>query len=301
VSERVAVYLDFDNVVISRYDNLHGDNAWRKDDARRHKPNRGSDDPVDVKLAEAEVDLGAIIDYAASFGTVAFTKAYADWSVAANAAYQRSLVERAVDLVQLFPASGTKNGADIRLAVDAVEDLARHPDITHVALVAGDSDYVPLAQRCKRMGRFVVGIGVAGATSRALVNACDEFRPYERLPGLHQPVAKADPPKAEPVKKTTAAKKTTAKKAATKKAAPAEPPEQARATQLLLRAVRVGLEKVDDEWLYAGGLKSQMQRLDPEFSEKALGFSSFKAFVESRSKVVESKVQGSGQVLVRLR
>ena len=100
MSERVAVYLDFDNVVISRYDNLHGDNAWRKDDARRHKPNRGSDDPVDVKLAEAEVDLGAIIDYAASFGTVAFTKAYADWSVAANAAYQRSLVERAVDLVQ---------------------------------------------------------------------------------------------------------------------------------------------------------------------------------------------------------
>ena len=31
---RVAVYIDFDNVVISRYDQLHGRESWRKDDAR---------------------------------------------------------------------------------------------------------------------------------------------------------------------------------------------------------------------------------------------------------------------------
>ncbi len=303
MADRVAVYIDFDNVVISRYDNLHGDSAWRKDDARHHRPDPGSSDEVDVRLAEAEVDLGAIIEYAASFGTVAFTRAYADWSVPANASYRKALVERAVDLVQMFPASGTKNGADIRLAVDAVEDLARHPDITHVALVAGDSDYVPLAQRCKRMGRFVVGIGVAGSTSRALVNACDEFRAYERLPGVTPPPPKTEPaPKAQKstAKKTT--KKSTAKKAASAEPAEqTEPPEQAEATRLLGRAVRVGLQKSDDEWIYASGVKSQMQRMDPEFSEKALGFSSFKAFVESRPAVVESKVHDNGQLLVRLK
>src|ERR671921_519300 len=171
-ASRVAVYIDFDNVVISRYDNLHKDGAWRQDNARNHRRSPDSNDPIDVKLAEAEVDLGAIVDYAASFGTVAFTRAYADWSIPANAAYKEPLVGRAVELVQLFPASGTKNGADIRLAVDAVTDLVRHPDITHVALVAGDSDYVPLAQEIKRAGRFVVGIGVTGATSKALVSAC---------------------------------------------------------------------------------------------------------------------------------
>ena len=89
-------------------------------------------------------------------------------SVTANAAYKHQLTDRAVDLVQLFATSGTKNGADIRLAIDAVEDLLRHSDITHVVIVGGDSDYIPLAQRCKRMGRFVVGIGVASSTSRAL-------------------------------------------------------------------------------------------------------------------------------------
>ena len=30
---RVAVYLDFDNIVISRYDQVHGRNAFQKDKA----------------------------------------------------------------------------------------------------------------------------------------------------------------------------------------------------------------------------------------------------------------------------
>jgi hypothetical protein len=302
MTDRVAVYIDFDNVVISRYDSLHGDGAWRRDEARHHRPDASSSDPVDVRLAQAEVDLAAIIDYAASFGVVAMTRAYADWSVTANAAYRKALVDRAVDLVQLFAAAGTKNGADIRLAVDTVEDLSGHPDITHVTLVAGDSDFVPLAQRCKRMGRFVVGIGVAGSTSRALVNACDEFQTYEALPGLTPP-PKAQPPRIEPAKKA-AAKKTAGKRAAAKKAAPpepTEPPEQAEATALLLRAARVGLQKSDDEWMHSSSVKSQMQRMNPGFKEKSLGYSSFRGFVESRDEILETKLLDNGQLLVRLR
>ena len=305
------MYIDFDNVVISRYDNLHGDGAWRKDEARHHRPDLTSADPVDVKLAQAEVDLGAIIDYAASFGVVAMTRAYADWSVPANAAYKKALVDRAVDLVQLFAAAGTKNGADIRLAVDAVEDLSNHRDITHVTLVAGDSDYVPLAQRCKRLGRFVVGIGVAGSTSRALVNACDEFQSYEALPGLSP--QRLQPPVEAAKKATATARKSSAKKSAAKKTttpepvepvAPvesAEPVEQTDATALLVRAARVGLQKSDDEWVHSSSVKSQMQRMAPEFKEKALGYTSFRAFVESRADILETKQLENGQLLVRLK
>ena len=311
MTDRVAVYIDFDNVVISRYDNLHGDGAWRKDEARHHRPDLTSADPVDVKLAQAEVDLGAIIDYAASFGVVAMTRAYADWSVPANAAYKKALVDRAVDLVQLFAAAGTKNGADIRLAVDAVEDLSNHRDITHVTLVAGDSDYVPLAQRCKRLGRFVVGIGVAGSTSRALVNACDEFQSYEALPGLSP--QRLQPPVEAAKKATATARKSSAKKSAAKKTttpepvepvAPvesAEPVEQTDATALLVRAARVGLQKSDDEWVHSSSVKSQMQRMAPEFKEKALGYTSFRAFVESRADILETKQLENGQLLVRLK
>src|SRR5580693_7879372 len=175
---RVAVYLDFDNIVISRYDQVHGRSSFQRDKAM------GLDKQPD-RLARATVDVGAIIDFASSFGTLVLTRAYADWSAEVNTGYRAQLVARAVDLVQLFPAAAYgKNGADIRLAVDAVEDMFRLPDLTHVVIVAGDSDYIPLAQRCKRLGRYVVGVGVAGSTSRSLAAACDELVTYDALPGI---------------------------------------------------------------------------------------------------------------------
>jgi hypothetical protein len=298
MSERVAVYIDFDNVVISRYDDIHGKQAWRKDDPRKRGRSANSTDPIDVKLAAAQVDIRAIIDYAASFGSVSLSRAYADWSVPANAAYKDELMERALHLVQLFTASGVKNGADIRLAVDAVEDLMRHPEISHVVLVAGDSDYVPLAQSCKQLGRYVVGIGVAGSTSRALVSACNEFIDYAHLPGVTPPPAGKRVVTKAPAKKAVTNKAVT-KKAAAKTSVTAVPAAEA-ATDLLVRAIRVGLQKSDDDWVYAAGVKSQMQRMDPAFKEKSLGFTTFREFVESRSDQVVSKAGTNGQLAVRL-
>ena len=103
-----------------------------------------------------------------------------------NADYRGQLVSRAVDLVQLFPAAAyAKNGADIRLAVDAVEDMFRLPDLTHVVIVAGDSDYIALAQRCRRLGRYVVGVGVAGSTSRVARRGLRRTRDVRRASGHH--------------------------------------------------------------------------------------------------------------------
>jgi uncharacterized LabA/DUF88 family protein len=270
-SPRVAVYLDFDNIVISRYDQVHGRNSFQKDKAR------GLDDE---KLTTATVDLGAIIDFASSFGTLVLTRAYADWSATLNAKYQGQLVGRAVDLVQLFPAAAYgKNGADIRLAVDAVEDMFRLPDLTHVVIVGGDSDYIALAQRCKRLGRYVVGIGVAGASSRSLASACDEFVTYDALPGI--PTVAVAP---APAKKATKRTKSTE---------PDDEPEpeaadtQAAATGLLERALRIGHEKDDADWLHNSAVKAQMKRMDPSFSEKSLGFRSFSDFLRSRSDVAD--------------
>ncbi|MCA2245339.1 NYN domain-containing protein [Mycobacterium sp. WUMAC-067] len=288
VAARVAVYLDFDNIVISRYDQIHGRNSFQKDKAK------GLEQHSD-RLERATVDVGAILDFASSFGTLVLTRAYADWSADINAGYRGQLVARAVDLVQLFPAAAYgKNGADIRLAVDAVEDMFRLPDLTHVVIVAGDSDYIPLAQRCKRLGRYVVGIGVAGASSRALAAACEEFVVYDALPGVpaldREPaLAGADPPK---------------RRGGRTKAAQAEEPEppdaQAAATALLTRALQIGLEKDDVDWLHNSAVKAQMRRMDPSFSEKSLGFRSFSDFLRSRSDVVELD-ETSTTRMVRLR
>jgi hypothetical protein len=266
---RVAVYLDFDNIVISRYDQVHGRNSFQKD-----KPKGLSKD----RLQSATVDVGAVIDFASSFGTLVLTRAYADWSADVNAAYHGQLVGRAVDLVQLFPAAAYgKNGADIRLAVDAVEDMFRLPDLTHVVIVAGDSDYIALAQRCKRLGRYVVGIGVAGASSRSLAAACDEFVTYDALPGIPTGTAQPADPKKRGRRPSTPE--------SDDEPAPADP--QAAATGLLERALRIGQEKDDTEWLHNSAVKAQMKRMDPSFSEKALGFKSFSDFLRSRDDVVD--------------
>ncbi|MEO8851276.1 MAG: NYN domain-containing protein [Allobranchiibius sp.] len=291
---RVAVYLDFDNIVISRYDQVHGRQRFTKDKVRTADREPGSE--IAEKLAAATVDVGAIIDFASSFGTLVLTRAYADWSADVNADYRGQLVGRAVDLVQLFPAAAYgKNGADIRLAVDAVEDMFRLPDLTHVVLVAGDSDYIALAQRCKRLGRYVVGVGVAGSTSRSLAAACDELVTYDALPGVEPiPEPEPAPPAAAGVisqddvpvveDKATPAKRKRATRKQTKKD---EDDPQVAATRLLERALRLGHEKNDDEWLHSSAVKSQMKRMDPSFSEKRLGFRSFSDFVVSRDDVAE--------------
>lgn len=269
---RVAVYLDFDNIVISRYDQVNGRSSFQKDKAKglAKQPER---------LARATVDVGAIIDFASSFGTLVLTRAYADWSAEVNTGYRAQLVGRAVDLVQLFPAAAYgKNGADIRLAVDAVEDMFRLPDLTHVVIVAGDSDYIPLAQRCKRLGRYVVGIGVAGSTSRALAAACDDFVSYDALPGV---------PVFEPAPIDTAAEPTRRSRQAKEPVEEEAPDPVDTATALLTRALRIGLEKDDVEWLHNSAVKAQMKRMDPSFSEKALGYKSFSDFLRSYSDLVE--------------
>ena len=322
---RVGLYIDFDNIVISRYQQLHGRNAFQRDGIRDFdKKSQDADPEIAARLAAATVDFNAIIDFAASFGTLVVNRAYADWSVPVNASYQRQLMSRAVDLTQLFTTTtrGTKNGADIRLAVDVVEDLFRLPDLTHVIIIAGDSDYIALAQKSKRLGRFVVGIGVAGSTSTSLAAACDEFEDYDSLPGIEKVTPSAEPVNdrrssgkktAEPVEvepepaPSKARKFTTVPMFSHTEDTQFDEPEsgedidpQTIATELLVRALQIGHAKGDaDEWLNTGTVKNQMRRMDPSFNEKPLGFRSFTDFLSSRSDLVELEEDGP-QRLIRL-
>ncbi|CAL4860200.1 NYN domain-containing protein [Microbacterium sp. MM2322] len=265
---RVAVYLDFDNIVMSWYDRVHGRNSYSRD--RQRIAADPDEQEIAGRLAAAMIDVGAIMDYAASFGTLVLTRAYADWSSPVNALYRQQLVARAVDLVQLFPAAAyAKNGADIRLAVDTVEDLFRLEDLTHVVIVAGDSDYVPLAQRCKRLGRYVVAVGVAGSTAKSLAAACDQFDAYDALPGVAVP-------EPEPAPETAPATGRRRRKVA------ADP-----VGELLSRALRLEHVRTDEEWVHLSAVKNLMKRMDPSFSEKAHGHRSFSDFVKDHPQIAE--------------
>ncbi|WP_299053589.1 NYN domain-containing protein [uncultured Nocardioides sp.] len=309
---RVAVYVDFENLVISLYDATHGEGAWRKDDARK----RATPAIVD-KLESARLDLDAIIDYAASMGVVTICRAYCDWTVPAFAAYGRALTRRSVDLVQMFPMSGSKNGADIRLAVDALEDLERFPYLTHLLVAAGDSDYVPLAQKARRLDRRVIGVGVAGSVGRYWELACDEFRQYDALvtldddedddvedtgtaaePEVGTEAEQAASESAEPAKPEVTKRRRGAKKAVAEEPPTEDTPAQGSARgrraddpartarKLLLRALKLGHEQRTDDWVPLSMVKTLMLRLAPDFSERAIGFSTFSDFVQSHREIV---------------
>jgi uncharacterized protein (TIGR00288 family) len=334
---RVALYFDFDNIVISRYDQLHGEGAYRKDTSRTKTVQPGTQ--AWKRLQQATVDIDAVLDFAATFGTIAIARAYADWSTPVNASYRNQLIDRAVDLVQLFPLSATKNGADIRLSVDAIEDLFLIENLSNVVIVAGDSDYVALAQKTKKLGRYVVGIGVAGGTSRALTAACDEYADYDAILATDAAVrddeasdssngvAAAAAPEAAPAPK---AKRGRAKSPAPEEQSgpdegseaddgkrasagskrdgdkPTEEPEAApqggtrNPGRLLLKALELLRAKNDEEWQSSGSVKNQMLRMDPSFQERRLGFASFTDFLKSRGGVVELD-ETTGQNRVRIR
>jgi hypothetical protein len=77
------------------------------------------------KTQEPLIDVQAIVDLAASFGPIAINRAYCNWQFFGR--YRDVLLQNAMELIQLFPpGASTKNGADIRLCLDAADDIARH-------------------------------------------------------------------------------------------------------------------------------------------------------------------------------
>lgn len=128
--------------------------------------------------------LSLIIDKVREQGRIMTSKAYADWTANLPKPFYGDFRVNAVELVQLMTSTASKehkNTADLQLTVDAMEMVFSpvRPDI--VVIVGGDRDYVPLVQKLKRYGIFVIGIGVAAGVSRVLKEACDSFVFYDDL------------------------------------------------------------------------------------------------------------------------
>lgn len=294
---RVAVYIDFDNIVISRFAQLRHGTGVPATNLRDYDPRSVPTPALKTLIKDATVDISAVLDFASSFGDIVLSRAYADWSVPLNASYASQLVGRAVDLVQMFPtvASKTKNGADIRLAVDVIEDLFRLPQLTHVFIIAGDSDYIALAQRSKRLGRSVIGVGVAGSSSASLAAACDEFFNYDELPGVKD--ADVAVAAIEAAEKPRSAAATSIAKTGRRSASPPTPAKGPAG--LLFRALTLLHAKDDAEWITLSLLKAQMLRMDPEFNEKASGDANFTAFLKRYQSFAELE-DSSGIRMARL-
>jgi uncharacterized LabA/DUF88 family protein len=264
----VALYWDFENIHAGLCEEKEPGSYGRPDS--RFKPQ------------EPLVDIQAVVELAASFGPIAINRAYCNWQFFGR--YRDALLQNAVELLQLFPpGGGAKNGADIKLCLDATEDIARFAHIGTVIIVGGDSDFMPVSQKIKAAGRTLVGVGTRKSTNRHWAKSCHEFRYYDNL--VEAPFAAT----------ATAADDGQAPVGAPEPEKPAD-----LSTDLLRRSVRLLAEKKGDAWVNKAEIWPMIKRLDPTFDLKAEGHASFSAMVKSLEEVVEVK-KGENDQFVRLR
>jgi len=211
---------------------------------------------------QREFDVSVALNALKERGDIVAKFAYANWT--RQEAATRQMAANAVQMVQRIPSPrGDKNGADINLALDALEMAFTHAHVNAFAIVSGDSDFIPLVNKLREFGKTIYILGGKAFTSTILQQNCHEFISYESLLDEPQRPQRQQQPQQS------------AQRPPRRKAAPLD---IALAMPLVERALHVLERRGVQSQL--GLLKSTMLQLDATFSEKAYGCSSFSDFVE---------------------
>jgi uncharacterized LabA/DUF88 family protein len=240
----IAVFIDFDNIEIG----------------------------VKSTLGE-HFDIGTILEALKERGEVVTKIAYADWTRAGE--YSRALTQHAIRLVQrnLTPG-GDKNGADINLALDALEMAFTHPHINAYVIVGGDSDFLSLVEKLKQYDKKVFVVGGRAFTSIILQRNCHEFIAYENL--MRKPSVRGGRP-----------------------SAPLSTQPLVQAFPIVRRALKILADREVSP--QTGLLKSTLLQLDSTFSERNYGASSFLDFAQKIADAGLVQLKHSGRsVMVEL-
>ena len=236
----IAVFIDFDNIEIGVRTTLND-----------------------------HFDIGLILEALKERGEVVTKIAYADWTRAGE--YSRALTQHAIRLVQrnLTPG-GDKNGADINLALDALEMAFTHPHINAYVIVGGDSDFLSLVEKLKQYDKKVFVVGGRAFTSVILQRNCHEFIAYENL--MRKPAARVGRPGAS---------------------VPTTVSPVSQAFPLVRRALKILADR--EVTPQTGLLKSTLLQLDSTFSERSYGASSFLDFAEKLAQAGLVQLKHSGR------
>ena len=262
---KLAVFIDFDNIEIGVKSTLH-----------------------------REFDVAAVLDSLKERGEIVTCIAYANWG--RQEAATRAMTEHAVQMVQRDPSPrGDKNGADINLALDALEMAFTHDHINAFAIVSGDSDFIALLNKLKQYDKRVFVLGGKAFTSTILQKNCHEFISYESLLDEPKPAA---PPQPRTYPQAGGPPSQSQQQRGQPPHRRPAPLDLAQAMPLVERALQALERRGVRPQL--GLLKSTMLQLDSAFSEKAYGSSSFTDFVEKLQKANYVHVTGGeGRYMIK--
>jgi len=246
-SNRIAVFIDFDNVEIGVKSTIGGN-----------------------------FDIGLVLEAIKERGEIVTKIAYSDWKRAGD--YSRLLTQHAIRMVQrnLTPG-GDKNGADITMALDALEMAFTHDHINVFVIVGGDSDFISLVEKLKQYGRKVLVVGGRQFTSGTMQRNCHEFIAYENLVGSSSaPRGRQQERGGKPAGGGTS--------------------QVSAALPLVLRALKVLSEREVTPQL--GLLKSTLLQLDSTFSERNYGPGSFRDFMEKVAQAGAVELKHAGRSML---
>ncbi len=209
--------------------------------------------------------MESLLDQLSDVGRVIIKRAYADWSV--HRSKRDQLLEYGIEASHHFRSTKqSKNSSDISLTIDAIDLLYSAP-VDVFVIVSSDSDFVPLVNKLRSAGKTAIGAGRRGHSSPTLVKSCDRYIYLEDDP---KPAAQAQ----------------------RRRRRSSEPQGEA----LLRRAINASM---DSEGVVGGSrLYQTMQRIDPSFSYKALGHSTFTRFLESSKDVNVERPADGGDTIV---
>lgn len=260
---KIAVFIDFDNIEIGVKSTL-----------------------------QREFDVAAVLDALKERGEIVTKIAYANWG--RQEISSRQLSEHAIQMVQRDPSPrGDKNGADINLALDALEMAFTHHHINAFAIVSGDSDFIALVNKLKQYNKLVFVVGGKAFTSTILQKNCHEFVSYESIMDdggprqQRQPQHHSERPRHEGGRPERSEPRPGGGGGGRGRPAPLD-------LQLVMPLVDRALQVLERREVrpQLGLLKSTMLQLDSTFNEKAYGSGSFSDFVEKLSKAGLVNVSG---------
>ena len=233
-----------------------------------------TDRQIAVLIDFENVGLSSIqwlFDQVSDVGRITVKRAYADWADNRNKSAGEQLLQLGIEPIHRPPsAAAGKNSSDIRLVIDAVELSFQSPIDTFV-IASSDSDFAPLVSKLRASGKVVIGAGRREATSQTLVISCDRYLYLD-----NDQVQPKKPRRGRPPKR----------------------PQQQPANDLLRRAVEASM---DEHGRVVGSrLRQTMQRLDPGFSFRSLGHSTFTRYLEASPEVKVTRPGASGDVTVEL-
>lgn len=203
-----------------------------------------------TEALDAPPDIITLKKIARRVGTIGVARAYANWADPYHEGDMERLAQQGIEpvyvLTRLYQRTEAeppdKNSADLKLACDAMELLARNPELSAYVIVSGDGGYVHLVNRLRSHGRQVAMIGVEGTVSAMLRTVCDNVVFYDQwVTGLR-----------------ISGNNSKIKETITE----------------FQRAVEDVRQRKGDHSLAA--IKAQMQRRKPEFEEEDLGIASFR-------------------------